>query len=389
VQTGYTLRTQGITEAQAARGHDVHVVTRLGFPVDIGVLNSPDLMLRNSVAYHRLQPGGGVPASPDRRLDKGIHALERLVANVRPDVLHAHSKHDNAQASLAVGRKFAVPVVYEVRDFFEETLRSTGGNPHSDRYTMFRDAETWCMEQADVVVTLAQTMRSEIMRRGVDPDHVFVVPNGVSETFLRSGADGTSTRRQLGIRDTALVIGVVSTLNDYEGIGTLLDAMRLLQHPDIHLLVVGGGPAAADLRRQSVDLSGQVSFTGVVPHTKIAAHYSAIDIFCVPRRRTPVTALVPPLKPLEALALAVPILVSDLPPLTELLDDSHAGWAVAANDPEAWASQLDRLRGNAEERQQKGRQGRTWVSRNRTWPVLAEAYETVYRELGLGVRTTV
>ena len=72
VQVGYTLRTHGIAEAQADGGCDVHVVTRLGFPVDIGVLGGPDRLTRNSVTYHRLQPAGGVPSSAGPRLIKEL-----------------------------------------------------------------------------------------------------------------------------------------------------------------------------------------------------------------------------------------------------------------------------------------------------------------------------
>jgi glycosyltransferase involved in cell wall biosynthesis len=245
------------------------------------------------------------------------------------------------------------------------------------------------MRQADLVVALSETMRSAIIGRGVDSDHVFVVPNAVSETFLRSNTDCMASRRHLGISERAFVIGVVSTLNDYEGVDTLLAALRLVERPDAHLLVVGDGPSAAELRKSSVDLTGQVTFTGRVPHADVAAHYAAIDVFCVPRRRTPVTQLVPPLKPLEALAMGIPILVSDLPPLTELVADSYAGWAVTAEDPKAWAHQLDWLHGHIDERQEKGREGRSWVRHNRTWAVLTREYERLYRQIGLAIATSI
>jgi glycosyltransferase involved in cell wall biosynthesis len=383
VQAGYTLRTHGIAQAQAVKGHDVWVVTRLGFPVDIGVIGAADRLRLDQVNYQRLLPSRGVTSSAGPRLDQGISALERLVTKLRPDLLHAHSKHDNAQLGLAVGRRVGLPVLYEVRGFLEETWRTRGGNPDADRYRMFKDAETWCMEQADLVVTLSETMRAEILRRGIHPSHVVVVPNAVPNAFLDPLPDGTAARRKLGIAESAYVLGVVSTLTDYEGVQTLVDAMRLIDDPAVHLLVVGGGPAADDLRRTSVDLAGRITFTGKVPHADIRLHYAAIDTFCVPRHRTPVTELVPPLKPLEALASAVPLLVSDLPPLLELLSESGAGWSAPADMPEAWAAQIEQLRDKGEERRSKGRQAREWVREHRTWPILADAYEVVYSRLGV------
>jgi glycosyltransferase involved in cell wall biosynthesis len=383
VQAGYTLRTHGIAQAQVDQGHEVWVVTRLGFPVDIGVFGAADRLTLNQVNYQRLLPWRGVTSSAGTRLDQGISALERLVTKLRPDLLHAHSNHDNAQRSLAVGRRVGLPVLYEVRGFLEETWRSRGGSPDSDRYRMSKDAETWCMEQADLVVTLSETMRAEILRRGIDPSHVVVVPNAVPNAFLDPLPDSTAARRKLEIAEDAYVLGVVSTLTDYEGVQTLLDAMRLIHDPAVHLLVVGGGPAADDLRRTSLDLRGRITFTGKVPHADIRSYYAAIDTFCVPRHRTPVTELVPPLKPLEALASAVPLLVSDLPPLLELLSESGAGWSVAADVPEAWAAQIEQLRDQCEERWSKGRQAREWVREHRTWQRLADTYDVVYSRLGV------
>ena len=287
VQAGYTLRTHGIAQAQAGRGHEVCVVTRLGFPVDIGVVDAPDRLTLDQVNYQRLLPWRGVSGSAGGRLDQGINALEKVASNIRPDLLHAHSKHDNAQLSLAVGRRIGLPVLYEVRGFLEETWRSRGGDPSADRYRMSKDAETWCMQHADLVVTISGTMRAEILRRGVHPAHVTVVPNAVPKAFLAPLPDGSATRRKLGIGDATYVLGVISTLNDYEGVQTLVDAIRLIHDPAVHLLVVGDGPAADDLRRSSADLASRITFTGEVPHADIRPYYAAIDTFCVPRSVRP------------------------------------------------------------------------------------------------------
>jgi glycosyltransferase involved in cell wall biosynthesis len=95
--------------------------------------------------------------------------------------------------------------------------------------------------------------------------------------------------------------------------------------------------------------------------------------------------LVPPLKPLEALASGVPLLVSDLPPLLELLSESDAGWSAPADQPEAWATQISLLRDQGESRQSKGRHARAWVSQHRTWPILADTYDMIYSRLDVHV----
>ncbi len=218
-------------------------------------------------------------------------------------------------------------MVYEVRGFLEETWRSRGGEPDSDFYRWSRDAETACMVAADAVVTLAETMRQEIVSRGVDPARVHVVPNAVPASFLGPVPEqvvaAARDRLRLGRRDT--VFGTVTTLNDYEGVDTLVEALVVLDDPAVRLLVVGDGPARSALRRLAAPLGDRVVFTGRVPHARVREHLAVMDVFCVPRRATPVTVLVPPLKPLEALAAGRPVLASDLPPLVEMVRPGQFG----------------------------------------------------------------
>ncbi|HSN43862.1 MAG TPA: glycosyltransferase, partial [Propionibacteriaceae bacterium] len=167
-QTGYTIRTQGITSALVAAGMSVDVVSRLGFPVDRGSVTAREHVQVDNVSYHRLLPAKPLPRDAGARLDATIRLVTDLAAELSPDVLHAHSMHGNAQVALAVGRAMGLPVVYEVRGFLEETWRTHGGDPASDRYRLSRDAETVCMLAADAVVTLSESMASEIRGRGVD-----------------------------------------------------------------------------------------------------------------------------------------------------------------------------------------------------------------------------
>src|SRR5690606_30919343 len=112
-------------------------------------------------------------------------------------------------------------------------------------------------------------------------------------------------------------------LNDYEGLEVLIDAVGLLRAASlpVRALVVGAGPAAASLRRRAEQLdAGAVILTGRIPFAEVHLFHAAIDIFTVPRLDLPVTALVPPLKPLEAMATGRPVVASDLAPLREIVE---------------------------------------------------------------------
>ncbi len=386
VQAGYTVRTQGIAAAQRRAGDDAHVATRLGFPVTVGALGAAPEVSVDGVPYHRLLPLRPLPSLDDVRLRRDVEATDALVRRLRPQVLHAHSKHVNAQVAIAVARRHDLPVVYEVRGFLEETWRSRGGSAESDVYRLNRAAETWCMQHADAVVTLSQSMRDDVLARGIAAERVHVVPNSVDDTYLGEPDDGSAARAELGIDPAAVVLGVISTLNDYEGVDTLVDAAAELRRAGapVHLLVVGDGPARAGLheRAQRAGLGTCSTFTGRVPREQARRAHVATDVFCVPRRDTAVTRLVPPLKPLEAMASGRPVVASDLPPLRETVQDGVTGLLVTPEDASGLAEALRPLLYDADARHRMGRAARSWVLEHRTWHQAARWYGSLYDGLG-------
>ena len=371
---GYTVRTQGIAEAQRRAGHEVHVVTRLGFPVVKGHLAAaPEVEVRG-VPHHRL--GGRLPLRADRALAADVERTAQLVEDLRPTVLHAHTNHVNGRVGLELGRRFGLPLVYEVRGLLEETWLSRTDDPtarESDFYRLSRDAETAVMHAADAVVTLSESLRAEVVARGVPARRVHVVPSGVDDLWL----EDTDPREPA----SGLTVGTGGTLNDYEGVHVLIDAVALLrsQGYDVRLLVVGDGPARAALEKQAADrgIADVATFTGRVPREEVLAAYRRLDVFCVPRLDLPVTRLVPPLKPVEAMALGLPVVASDLPPLREVVGTDR-GLLAAPGDAASLASALRRL-ARREVRRELGAAARSWVAATRTWQSAAATYEHVYR----------
>ena len=378
-RTGYTYRSQGIGAAQAAAGKQVVFVSRIGFPVDRGVVRAKPVVQLEGVEYRRLLGDGVLPLRADRRLDLAVEATMKQALRYRPDLLHAHSKHDNAQVALAVGHSMGIPVVYEVRGFLEETWRAQGGEASAERYRLTRQAETRCMGAADAVITLSESMRSQIVARGIDSAKVHVVPNAVGESFLEQSSDGVAVRRRLGIPPDAYVVGMAGTLNAYEGIDTLFHAVAASPKEEIVVLIVGDGPASASLRDLAAELEVDVRLPGRVPHDHVRSHIAAMDLFCVPRKRTPVTELVPPLKPIEALATGVPVLASDLPPLTELGEQSPAVECVPSADVPAWTSAINHERSTGALASQAA-QAQEWVCTHRTWEAMAQPVDVVYAQ---------
>jgi len=305
-------------------------------------------------------------------------------------VLHAASNYANAMIALAIGKSRGLPVVYEVRGFWEDTWLSR--HPDSEKkadselYRRSRDLETRCMLAADLVVTLGEAMRDEIVARGVPAEKVLIVPNAVSEEFLRPLPDAGALRKELGIAPDEHVIGEVSSLVPHEGIGTLLEATRLLKDRGlpVRVLIVGDGPERAALQHQAAELGlGEAAiFTGRVPAAKVREFHALLDVFVVPRTPARVCQLVTPLKPVEAMASGLCVVTSEVKALAEIIKPDVTGALTIPQDPVALADSLELLVCSPDIRRKLGEGAREWVARDRTWAHNAARYRDAYARLG-------
>jgi glycosyltransferase involved in cell wall biosynthesis len=393
---GYTIRTQEIALAQRYVGMDPHVATRIGFPVTAGAIDGRETVAVDGVPYHRLLPWI-MPGRMDRLYQAHLRHAARLTERLRPAVLHAASNYANAVIALALRDATGLPVVYEVRGFWEDTWLSrhaaNGGLKLSDRYVRTRALETHCMTAADLVATLGEAMREEIIGRGVPAENVIIVPNGVSEQFLRPLPDGAALKASLGIRPGEHVVGLVSSLVAHEGIGTLLEAVKILGDRGVktRALIVGDGPERTALQRQAADLGLDAIFTGRVPAARVRDYHAVLDVFVVPRTPDRVCQLVTPLKPVEAMASGLPVVVSSVRALAEIVHDRETGLLSPPLDAGELADRLQELLARPDLRAKLGANARDWVARDRTWAHNAARYREAYQRLGalLGTRSTV
>jgi glycosyltransferase involved in cell wall biosynthesis len=381
---GYTVRTQEIALAQRSLGLDPQVVTRVGFPVTSGALDARPLVTVDGVPYHRLLPWI-LPRGADALASRHLELASRLVRSLRPAVLHAASNYVNGMIGVALRERYGLPLVYEVRGFWEDTWLSRHPGLEdtlrgSEVYRRTRELETLAMVEADLVVTLGEAMKAEIVSRGISPDRVLLAPNGVSSAFLQPLPSGDALRASLGIGPSDFVVGEVSSLLGYEGIGTLLEAVTQL--PGVKVLIVGDGPERGALEHRAAELGVDAIFTGRVPPGRVREYHAILDVFVVPRTPDRVCQLVTPLKPVEAMASGLPVVVSDVAALAEIVTDGSTGLLTPPLDAAALAERLRTLRADPELRSRLGSAAREWARRERTWELDAERYRAAYARLG-------
>ena len=386
---GYTIRTHEIALAQREAGLDPHVATRAGYPVTQGRIDGRRLVELDGVPYHRLLPWR-MPGRADTLARQSLELADGLTRQLRPAVLHAASNYANARLALALRERYGLPVVYEVRGFWEDTWLSryldAAERAKSELYQRNRDLETRCMLAADLVVTLGEAMRDEIVARGVPAEKIEIVPNAVSAEFLKPLPDATTLREELGIRPDEPVVGEVTSLVPHEGIGTLLEATAILRARGVpaRALIVGDGPERAALQRQAAraGLAEAAVFPGRVPAAKVRQFHALLDVFVVPRTPDRVCQLVTPLKPVEAMASGLCVVTSEVKALTEIVKHEVTGMRTVPQDPVSLADCLECLLYSPDIRRKLGDNAREWVSRDRTWAHNAARYRDAYARLG-------
>ena len=312
--------------------------------------------------------------------------IDAAVARFRPDVLHAHSPVLNALAALKVAKARDLPLLYEIRAFWEDAAVGNGtGTEGSIKYRATRALEGWAVGRADAVAVICEGLRGDLIARGVDPARIMVSPNGVDmEVFGEPPAFDAALSSELGL-DGAETVGFIGSFYDYEGLDDLIAAMPALvaARPDARLVLVGGGPMEAALRAQAMasSVAHAIRFVGRVPHDQVERYYGLIDVLAYPRKAMRLTDLVTPLKPLEAMAQRRLVAASNVGGHRELIRDGDTGTLFAPGDPAAIARALAGVFANRTGWEAQRLRARAFVEAERNWASNVARYDPVYQKI--------
>ncbi|MFC4929425.1 TIGR04063 family PEP-CTERM/XrtA system glycosyltransferase [Massilia sp. GCM10023247] len=387
LHSGYTFRTRSILREQRALGWETFHVTGAKHQ---GGHDLPE-ETADGLHFYRTPPAAGplarMPVLNQLDVIRGLEKrLGEIIPKIKPDVLHAHSPCLNAIAALRAGRKFGIPVVYEVRAFWEDAAVDHGTSTENGlRYKLTRGLETYALKRADAVTTICEGLRGDIVARGIPEAKVTVIPNAVDiDKFAVGGEADLDLKRQLGLEHNRL-IGFIGSFYAYEGLDILLRAVPALAQrlPDLRVLLVGGGPQEARLRQmtQELGIADKVVFTGRVPHDQVQKYYDLLDVLVYPRLSMRLTDLVTPLKPLEAMAQGRILAASSVGGHRELIVDGKTGVLFAPDDPASLAAKVGDLLEAQSQWPALRLAGREYVETERNWPVSVARYKNIYGRL--------
>lgn len=263
-----------------------------------------------------------------------LRALQRAG---RLDLLDAHFGYPDGFAAVQLGRWLQVPVTI--------TLRGTEDRHARD--PVLRPLLARALAGASRVFAVSESLRRVALGLGQAPERVRVVGNGVDITRFVA-IDRTQARAALGLPPDAQVLVSVGGLCERKGFHRVMACLPALmqQHPDVHLLVVGGPSPEGDwterLQQQArdLDLAARVHFTGPVPGAELHKLLSAANVFTLATRNEGWANVF-----LEAMACGLPVVTTDVGGNREVVCADHLGSIVPFGDEAALAAALGQALG--------------------------------------------
>jgi glycosyltransferase involved in cell wall biosynthesis len=287
--------------------------------------------------------------------------LRRAIIKHRPDVIYERYNLFFVSGPWA-RRRYGVPLLLEVNAPLLDERSRYGGIALP---ALARWSERLAWRGADQVFTVTSVLAERIGQEGVPERNIRVTPNGIDPQQFAALPGRDEAKRRLGL-DGRLVLGFTGFVREWHGLESILDLMA--EHPDLnlHLLLVGDGPARPELedRARELGLSGRVTFTGVVGREQVPAHVVAFDVALQP-------AVVPyasPLKLFEYLAAGCAIVAPASDNIREILTHESNALLFDPEQPSQRTAAIARLAEDAQLRARLGDAAAATIDRmSLTW----------------------
>jgi glycosyltransferase involved in cell wall biosynthesis len=290
----------------------------------------------------------------------------RLLAD-RPDILHCHLIPSNIIAK-PLGALLGVPVVIN-HDHTNDTRRADS--------RLLLALDRFSNRFASHIVAVSASCRDFLITREFIPaNDVTLVPNAIDlRRFSPAAARRDHARLELGLPASALVVAGVGRLNPQKNFALFLDIAAQLapRFPDLHFLLAGDGPEEKMLREKAAALgiSDRVTFSGYVADTRLV--YLAADVLLMPSRYEGL-----PMTLLEAMAMGLPVVASQLDGIAEVIGDGCEGFLVPSDDASLFVERTAALLQDAELSSRIAQNARAKIEASFSVERMTSAVEEIY-----------
>lgn len=368
---GQYVHVEEMIGALKALGHEVILVAPAAmekeeFGADAGIVAWMKRHLPQ-IAYEILELSYAVLA---------FFRLRRAVRKHRPDCLYERYNLF-LPAGVWLKRRYGLPMLLEVNSpLYQERARYDG----ISLKRLAQWAQHYAWRGADYVLPVTQVLGDMVAAEGVPKARIRVIPNGINQERFGTAPDTETAKNMLGLQGKT-VLGFTGFLRDWHGLDTVID---LIAHDNAdamrHLLVIGDGPARANLEAQAhrLGIANRLTITGIVGRDDIMRYVAAFDIALQPA----VVAYASPLKLFEYLMLGRAIVAPAQPNIMEILNDGKNAVLFEPGLPGALADAVERVSRDTELRQRIGASARATIDElGLTWIHNAERVSQLFNEL--------
>lgn len=387
--SGYGIRSHAIAGHLLRHGVRLSVFTKPGYPLTAWTgpqAVTPSDTVEN-VTYNRLplHPVGMGEFGEGYR-EQASSLIAAVARRCRASIIHAASDMENGLPAMLAAKKAGTKGIYEYRGMWHySTAARNTWFPWTEPFQRRQRLELQTGQLADACFAISEALKAELVAEGLPEDKIMVLPNAVDvERFAPLPPDQELLEKYA--LHGRIVVGFIGSFTAYEGLESLMDAVLELNWRNfpVSLLLVGDG--ADNVKRLKALHRARgghpaIIFPGRVPFEDVKRYYSLIDIMPFPRIPAKVCQCVPPLKPLEAMAMGKTVLVSNVAALTEIVRDGETGLVFESGNPPDLVKKLEALLTMPDLRQRLAHKGRAWVLTERDWHKISERILRVYEAL--------
>ncbi len=276
--------------------------------------------------------------------------LLSVISRFKPNILHVHYASSYGLMGVLSGYHPLIISIWgaDVYNFPKSNLNR--------RFLEFT------LNRADAITSTSQVMAKEASK--YTKNLIEVIPFGVDLHFFKP------FKLHEKSKDGSIVIGTVKSLEEKYGIDLLIKAFSILKlkypNRNLRLTIVGGGSKEESLKKLARDLRvfDYINFTGPVNHSEIPKYLNTFDVFVALSRDVSESfggAVV------EAMACALPVVVSNIGGLPEVVEDGVTGFVVPSEDPDSAARAIERILVDEDLCERMGKAGRERVERLYNW----------------------
>ncbi len=299
----------------------------------------------------------------------------------RPDIVIATSpQFFCGWAGAVLSRLRRRPFILEIRDIWPESILAVGVRIPRLMVRILEWLERRMYACATHVVTVGEGYRSKLREKGVAPERMSIVTNGVDQDRFSPRPPDPDMKQRYALGDR-FVCSYVGTIGMASGLDTVLEAATLLRDAgrnDVVFLLVGDGAVRAELEQRAAreDLQSVV-FTGRQPKDAVPAFLSVSNACLVHLRKTELFRTVLPSKIFEAAAMGKPIILGVEGCAADLVREADAGICIEPENSEALIAAIDRLRNDADTATRLGANGQRTIAEHYNRDTLARDYLSV------------